>query len=297
MSRGIPPKSDVQAYWNSNPAGFAEVKHLAADRRAFFDERDRQTRLLYPYLDEDYGFARAQGRLTLELGCGMGHNAQRLAQHGARLVVMDLAPRAVRLTRERFALRGLAAEFLIADAERLPFAGDAFEMLFSSGVIHHSPDTEQAAREIVRVLQPGGAATVMVYNRNSRWFWWNILAMLGALMLLLNALPARLRAPLLARRPHWRDLLLPPGQRLRLEDVVRAGTDFGGLRNPLSRVYTRRSARHLFRGLDDFRFVTQFNRYRALDPHPPAWARVTQRALAWLDRRWGWFLIVHATKP
>ena len=193
MPEPPPTRADVQDYWNANPAGYAEVKSLEQDRRAFFDERDRQTRLLYPQLDAQYGFARAQGKRTLELGCGMGFNAQRLAECGAHLTVMDLAPNAVHLTRERFALRGLSANFLLADAEHLPFAPDTFEMVFSSGVIHHSPDTEAAAQEIIRVTAPGGNDTVMIYHRDSIWFWWDIVVKLGALMWLLNTLPAAMR--------------------------------------------------------------------------------------------------------
>ncbi len=293
----MPTIHEVRTYWQAHPAGEAEVAHLAADRRDFFNERDRQTRLLYPNLDADYDFALAQGKCTLELGCGMGYNAQRLAQHGARLIVMDLAQRAVLLTRERLLLQDLSAVFLVADAEHLPFAPDAFETVFSSGVIHHSPNAVQTAREIMRVLKAGGGATVMVYNRNSRWFWWNIVIVLGALMWLLNSLPAHSRERLLVARPAWRDLILPAGQRLRFADVVRAGTDFGGLRNPLSQVYTKRSAQRLFSGLANFRFVTQFNRFRALDENPSLSVRAVRRVLACLDRLWGWFLIIHAEKP
>ncbi len=297
MPDDTPSLRDVQTYWNANPAGYAEVKPLENDRIAFFDERDRQTRLLYPHLDSQYGFARATGKRTLELGCGMGFNAQRLAQLGARLTVIDLAANAVRLTRERFALGGLRADFVVADAEHLPFASSAFEMIFSSGVIHHSPDTSAAAREIARVLASGGAATVMIYNRDSIWFWWNIVIGLGALMFVLNALSSALREQLLVTRPAWRNLIMPAGQRLTLNDVIRAGTDFGGLQNPISRVYTRASAQRLFQDLTDFNFVTGFNRYHALDSNPPFFTRAARIVLDWLDDRWGWFLIVKASKP
>lgn len=297
MSNRAPTLVSVQEYWNANPAGYAEVKQLESDRRAFFDERDRQTRLLYPNLDEHYGFARIRGKRALELGCGMGFNAQRLAECGARLTVMDLAPNAVHLTRERFALRGLSADFVIADAEHLPFAANTFEMVFSSGVIHHSPDTEAAARELIRTLSAGGSATVMVYNRDSVWFWWNIVIVLSLLMWLLNVLPPKWREPLLLRRPHWRHLSHPLGRRLTLNDIIRSGTDFGGLLNPISRVYTRSSARRLFDGLTNFTFTTNFNVHRALDSNPSAFTRLSRRLLSWLDSRWGWFLVVKADKP
>ena len=227
----------------------------------------------------------------------MGYNAQRLAECGAELIVLELAPAAVHLTRERFELRNLAARFVVADVENLPFEPARFEVVFSSGVIHHSPNTEKAAREIIRVLFEPGRVTVMVYHRNSNWHWWNIVIVLGSLMLVLNHLPRQLRDMIIARRRHWRDLLMPTGRKLTRQDVVRAGTDFGGLQNPLSRVYTKAAAEQLFEGLMAFRFVTQFNRFRAFDENPTYWVRIRQKLHSWLDRRCGWFLIVHATKP
>jgi len=292
-----PSVREVQGYWNRHPAGAAEVEHLVAERLAYFDERDRQTRLLYPNLDKDYQFTRAKNKLALEVGCGMGYNAQRLAECGAELIVLDLAPAAIQLTRERLSLRNLAAYFVVADVEKLPFEPASFEIVFSSGVIHHSPNTEKAAREIIRVLSEQGAATVMVYHRNSIWYWWNIVVVLGSLIFVLNHLPNQVQNIAIAKRPHWRDLLMPAGRKLTRQDVVRAGTDFGGLQNPLSRVYTKAAAEQLFEGLMDFRFVTQFNRFRALDESPTLWVRVRQNLHSWLDKRWGWFLIVHATKP
>jgi len=292
----MPSLTEVKDYWNTHPAGYAEVKHLQQDRLAFFDERDRQTQQLYPHLDDEYEFARAKNKLTLELGCGLGYNAQRLAQHGARLVVMDLAPNAARLTRERFALCQLPAQFLIADAEHLPFATETFDMIFSSGVIHHSPDTQAAADEITRALQRGGESTVMIYHRDSIWFWWDITIKLGSLMLVLNTLPNFLREPILGRVPRWRDLIAPKGQHLKFNDVIRSGTDFGGLQNPLSRVYTKHTAKKLFHQLTAFRFVTEFHTYRPFDQNPSALTTIIRTFIDWANARWGWFLIVHGRK-
>ncbi len=293
----LPTLTDVQNYWNANPAGYAEVKQLEQDRRAFFDERDRQTRLLYPQLDWQYGFARADGKRTLEVGCGMGFNAQRLAECGARLTVMDLASQAVHLTRERFALRGLPADFLIADAEHLPFVLNSFETVFSSGVIHHSPDTAAAAREIVRVTAPGGSDIVMIYHRDSIWFWWNIFFKLGALMWLLNNLPAAVRAPILVRFPRWQHYILSPGRRLTLNDLIRSGTDFGGLLNPISRIYTRATARKLFAELTKIHFTVSDTTFQPFAASPGLLIAIGRRLKNWLNRRFGFFLTVHGVKP
>ncbi len=116
-------------------------------------------------------------------------------------------------------------------------------------------------------------------------------------MFVLNHLPKQLQNIVIAKRPHWLDLLMPAGRKLTRQGVVRAGSDFGGLQNPLSRVYTKAAVEQLFEGLMDFRFVTQFNSFRAWDENPTPWVRIRQKLHSWLDKHWGWFLIVHATKP
>jgi SAM-dependent methyltransferase len=58
-------------------------------------------------------------------------------------------------------------KILVGDAENLPFEEDSFDLGYSFGVLHHSPDTEQAFRELVRVIRPGGELKVMLYNRHS----------------------------------------------------------------------------------------------------------------------------------
>ncbi len=291
-----PTLDDVQDYWNRHPAGAAEVAHLKADRIAYFDERDRQTALLYPTLDEDYEFHRTKGRRTLELGCGMGYNAQCLARAGANLVVMDLAEHAVRLTKERFALRDLPADFIVADAENLPFKSEVFDEVFSSGVIHHSPDTNAAAKQIERTLKPDGNISVMLYHKNSIWYWWDIVIKLGGLMAVLNFSPAFIRNALVNRAPHWKDLVMPAGHRLTLTDVVRSGTDFGGLQNPISRVYTHQSSQELFSGLREFRFVSNFNATGALEDPKSLKSRLIGPIVDRLNRRWGFFLMIRAKK-
>jgi len=72
--------------------------------------------------------------------------------------------RGVELTREHLALEGLHADVRIADAENLPFAAASFDIVYSYGVLHHSPDTVAAIREVRRVLRAGGTALIMIYH-------------------------------------------------------------------------------------------------------------------------------------
>jgi SAM-dependent methyltransferase len=62
---------------------------------------------------------------------------------------------------------GLASEMSVADAERLPFGDCSFDLVYSWGVLHHSPDTQRCVREVYRVLKPDGIARIMIYHKHS----------------------------------------------------------------------------------------------------------------------------------
>jgi SAM-dependent methyltransferase len=111
----------------------------------------------------------------------MGTDLLQFARGGARCVGIDLTPRSVEITRHRFALYGADGAFMIADGEQLPFASDSFDVVYSNGVLHHTPDTAGAIREVHRVLRPGGEAKVMLYHRNSLNYWVEIVLRRGVL--------------------------------------------------------------------------------------------------------------------
>jgi SAM-dependent methyltransferase len=95
---------------------------------------------------------------------------------------VDLTPRAIEHTRRRLELFGLTSELRQGDAEQLPFSDNSFDVVYSWGVLHHSPDTESAFREVHRVLRPGGQARIMVYSKWSLiglmlWLRYGLLAL------------------------------------------------------------------------------------------------------------------------
>lgn len=158
-------KAAVREFWEAAACG----ETLLLDR-ADLDGFERQARLRYriePYIAGFAGFDDVRGRAVLEVGVGLGADHVEFARHGAMLTGVDLTTRAIEMTRRRFAALGLTSDLRVADAENLPFADDRFDLVYSWGVIHHSPDTARAAREILRVLRPGGRFAVMVYQRYS----------------------------------------------------------------------------------------------------------------------------------
>jgi 2-polyprenyl-3-methyl-5-hydroxy-6-metoxy-1,4-benzoquinol methylase len=121
------------------------------------------------------------GKKVLEIGCGLGAHTEALCRLGALVTSIDLAPMSIKITQRRLGLKGLSAEVMEADAENLPFLDGHFDYVWSWGVIHHSPNTIQCAREIARILKSGGRIGIMLYNRKSLYNWINVVLRYGIL--------------------------------------------------------------------------------------------------------------------
>lgn len=161
-----PRKAEVREFWDAAACG--EVYATGESQLDRFNEQRRARYELEPFIESFARFSDAKDHEVLEIGVGMGADHLRFAEAAPRrLVGLDLTPRAVGLTSERAALSGFETGLLVADAENLPLPDDAFDIVYSWGVLHHSPDTRSAIREVRRVLRPGGVARIMVYQRAS----------------------------------------------------------------------------------------------------------------------------------
>lgn len=156
-------KQAVHDFWQRASCG--EDLYLEGTARADYVEQARQRYQLEPYIEQFAAFELAAGREVLEIGVGLGADHQRFAEAGAVLSGIDLTPRAVEHVRHRLQLFGLQSRLATGDAEQLTFPPSSFDVVYSWGVIHHSPDTPRAVAEIHRVLKPGGVARVMIYHK------------------------------------------------------------------------------------------------------------------------------------
>jgi SAM-dependent methyltransferase len=156
-------KQLVHDFWNAAACG--EDLYLRAPDRAGYEAQARTRYELEPYIGDFARFDAARGKKVLEIGVGLGADHQRFAEAGAELFGVDLTERAVEHTRRRLAAFGLASHVCVGDAEALAYADASFDVVYSWGVIHHSPDTERAVSEIWRVLGEGGEARIMIYHR------------------------------------------------------------------------------------------------------------------------------------
>jgi len=159
-------KDAVRSYWEANACG--EVYAAGEELRERLAAVRQSRYALEPYILGFAEFSAGKGRDVLEIGVGMGCDHVEWARsEPRRLAGIDLTDRAIEFTRQHLALLGLKSDLRRADAEALPFADESFDIVYSWGVLHHSPDTARAVGEVRRVLRPGGVARVMIYQRHS----------------------------------------------------------------------------------------------------------------------------------
>jgi SAM-dependent methyltransferase len=137
----------------------------AADRAHTFAHAPGRLRLTdADYLDHETWIRPAfaelgalAGQPVLDFGCGHGMAAVVLARAGATVTALDLSPGYLAETQARAAANDVRVTTVQADGAELPFAAGAFAAVWGSAILHHL-DLPRAARELWRVLRPGGVA-------------------------------------------------------------------------------------------------------------------------------------------
>lgn len=110
-----------------------------------------------------------QGKRALDIGCGIGQHAIRLAERGCDVVAADFSADRVAAARQNIEGSGFGSRILIRDedlASGLTFQNGSYDVVLCWGVLMHIPHFEQAARELVRVTRVGGR--ILIYEANVR---------------------------------------------------------------------------------------------------------------------------------
>jgi ubiquinone/menaquinone biosynthesis C-methylase UbiE len=267
IATGDAYKDQVQYQWNNNPVGSQYVRHAEKHTLDWFLEVEAHRYKEYaPWMPTVMEFDLHAGERVLEVGAGMGTDLAQFAKHGALVTDVDLSAGHLEHARENFRLRGLEGRFVHHDAESLPFDDGEFDLVYSNGVIHHSPNTARIVDEIHRVVRPGGRTIVMVYAEHSLHYWKTLVGQLG------------LRQGMLDR---W-----SVGEIMSRHVELSANNA-----RPLVKVYTPRRLRQLFHRFEDITIA-----------HRQLTAPELPRALRWMPvgvagRLMGWNLIVKARKP
>ncbi len=253
---------NVRAFWEAHPLAASVVPHALGTREFFeYYDRLREANESVAFSHWLHEYERFAGKRVLDVGCGNGYVLSRYAQYGAAASGVDITQTGARLSHERFTYLGLRGEFLVANAEELPFKSGIFDCVCSMGVLHHTPDTRRGVEEIFRVLKPGGRLIVMFYHRDSALY--------------------RVRFPLVR---------LTTGK-----TIQQLLNEVDGVGNPKGDVYSRSELRALLSGFGNIEIFAGFLRGGML--LPMGGRLIPNSLLRLFERRWGWFLYAKAVKP
>ena len=148
------------------------------------------------------------GMRVLDVAAGTGNASLPAARRGATVTASDLTPRLLEMGRERAEAEDLELEWIEADAERLPFADESFDVVISAIGVMFAPHHQEAADELVRVCRPGGTIGLLS---------WTPEGMLGALFRTMKPFappppPGAQAPPLWGGEDHLRDASRRPGR-------------------------------------------------------------------------------------
>lgn len=159
--RGVPRFVDSDAYTKS--FGFEWQRHARTQLDSAASDESERTFM------EKTGLTPTDvaGKLVLDVGCGMGRFADVVSRWGGQVAAIDLSL-AVEAAYANLGGRK-DVHIMQADLLRLPFRPGTFDVVYSIGVLHHTPDCEKAFRQLVPFVRPGGQLCVWVYGTMGPW--------------------------------------------------------------------------------------------------------------------------------
>ena len=159
----------VREYWDRRPCN---IRHSPkpVGTREYFDEVEARKYFVEQHIPNFAQFEKWRGKRVLEIGCGIGTDSINFARAGADLTVVELSERSVEICKKRFEVYGLKAHFYRGSAEELSsfVPVGPYDLIYSFGVIHHTPNPERVLKEIKKYCSPKTEIRIMIY---SKWSW------------------------------------------------------------------------------------------------------------------------------
>ena len=164
----LPSIETVAEYWDRRPCN---VRHSRAEpgTRQYFDEVEQRRYFVEPHIPAFAQFERWRGRRVLEIGCGIGTDAANFSRAGADYTGVDVSETSLALARQRFELFQLRGRFICVNGEDMSaaVAPGSFDLVYSFGVIHHTPHPDAVVRQIRGLMQADGEFRLMLYAKDS----------------------------------------------------------------------------------------------------------------------------------
>jgi ubiquinone/menaquinone biosynthesis C-methylase UbiE len=287
---------EIAEFWRTHPCGSDFVD--ATEWKEFFLKYDAYKYRQEPHILEELKKIDFAGKRVLEIGLGQGAEAQRIIEAGAIYNGVDLTEESVERVKTRCGIFSLPYESIqVMNAEEMTFPDDSFDIVFTHGVIHHSPRIKLIVNEIHRVLRPGGTVVAMIYHRNSLNYHVSIriIRRFGILIMAVPGVPfatVKLTGEKFDRLEKHRLNLKKNGLGyLKMENFIHKSTD--GPDNVFSSVFSRKEASALFSKFRQVSFTCHFLNERHF---PVVRSLLPRKAKRWLAARFGWHLWVRGVK-
>jgi SAM-dependent methyltransferase len=267
------PIDRVREFWNARPCNIRHSPKTVGTRE-YFDDVEQRKYFVEPHIPAFADFARWRGRRVLEIGCGLGTDTVNFARAGALVTAVELSEESAALARQRIDVFGLRDRVTIhvGNAEELPaiLPTQTFDLVYSFGVIHHSPHPHRIIEHIRHYMSPASELRLMVYARVSYKLFW-----------------------IMKEEGVW--------DMSRIDALISRNSE-AQTGCPVTYTYTEDSVRELlvgFRLLDVRKahiFTWDVDAYRRYEYRKAAeWAHVSDAELEALERELGWHLLVRAT--
>lgn len=268
------PVERVKEFWDARPCNIRHSPQPIGTRE-YFDEVEARKYFVEPHIPRFAQFERWKGKKVLEIGCGIGTDTINFARHGAYVTAVELSERSLEIGRKRAEVYGLSdrIHFYLGNAEELSrfVPVDTYDLLYSFGVIHHTPHPERVIEQMRYYVQPGSIVKIMVYHR----YAWKVL---------------------------WILLKYGKGQFWRLAEIVARHSE-AQTGCPITYTFTRREVQNL---LEQYGFsvtdmqvehifpyrISDYIQYRYVKVWYFRW--MPQVLFRWLERHFGWHLCVTA---
>lgn len=166
----------IRSFWNNQPCGSrnSDKEKMTKD---YFDEIERNRYFVEPHVPPFAQFDKWKGKRVLEIGCGIGTDSLQFSRAGADITVVDFSDKSLEMCKARFKLYGCSGTFYHGNAEELDsfLPLQTFDLIWSFGVIHHTPHPERVIQQLIKYCKPETEFRFMVYSKVSWKLFWMML--------------------------------------------------------------------------------------------------------------------------
>jgi len=167
---------EVKKYWDDRPCN---IKHSPdpVGTKKYFDQVEQRKYFVEPHISKFAQFSRWKNKKVLELGCGIGTDSINFARNSAYFTCVEISKKSLDLCEKRFKIYGLRARFFEGDVETLNtfLPQEKYDLIYSFGVIHHTPNPEKVFEEIKEYCHPNTEIRIMLYSKYCWKVFWIIL--------------------------------------------------------------------------------------------------------------------------